>query len=125
MSRYPNPEELVEKVKYLKEQHDQYETKVNLCEEEVIEQRETLDRQKDKKRNLESVMDGLDKERKQYQLDEKLEPSDSYTSEEKNEYVARFTAVQKDYADKDQAKNFREENLSDKKRTFKIRKTNQ
>ena len=70
-------------------------------------------------------MDGLDKERKQYQLDEKLEPSDSYTSEEKNEYVARFTAVQKDYADKDQAKNFREENLSDKKRTFKIRKTNQ
>ncbi|HDR8350024.1 TPA: hypothetical protein QC261_005834, partial [Bacillus cereus] len=112
---YPNPEELVGKVKYLKDQHDQYKTKVNLCEEEVIEQREALDRQKDKKRNIQSVMDGLDKERKHHQLDEKLEPSDSYTSEEKNVYVARFTAVQKEYADKDQAKNLLEENLLDKK----------
>ncbi|OTY87440.1 hypothetical protein BK754_25280 [Bacillus thuringiensis serovar subtoxicus] len=115
MDLYPNPEELVEKVKYLKDQHDQYETKVNLCEEEVIELRETLDRQKDKKRNVESVIDGLDKERKHHQLDKSLEPSDSYTSEEKNEYVACFTAVQKDYADKDQSKNFLEGNLSDKK----------
>ncbi|MFJ8420464.1 hypothetical protein ACIQ7P_16815 [Bacillus wiedmannii] len=114
MDLYPNPEELVEKVKYLKDQHDQYGTKVNLCEDEVTELRETLDRQKDKKRNVESVMDGLDKERKHHQLDEKFEPSDSYTSEEKNEYVARFTAVQKKYAEKDQKKNLLEENLSDK-----------
>ncbi|PDY15111.1 hypothetical protein [Bacillus cereus] len=114
MDLYPKPEELVEKVKYLKEQYDQYGTKVNLCEEEVIEQRETLDRQKDKKRNIQSVMDGLDKERKHHQLDKTLEPSDSYTNEEKNEYVARFIAVQKEYADKDQTKNLLEENLSDK-----------
>ncbi|XBO88659.1 hypothetical protein AAGG43_24050 [Bacillus paranthracis] len=60
-------------------------------------------------------MDGLDKERKHHQLDEKLEPSDSYTSEEKNEYVACFIAVQKDYADKDQAKNLLERNLLDQK----------
>ena len=114
MELYPNPEELVEKAKHLKDQHGQCETKINLCEEELIQLRDTLDRQKDKRRNIESVMSGLDKERKQHQLDENLEPSDGYTSEEKDEYVARFNAVQKEYANKDQAKNLLEQNLLDK-----------
>ncbi|MCM3105138.1 hypothetical protein ABEW72_02355 [Bacillus velezensis] len=114
MELYPNPEELVEKAKNLKDQHDQCETKINLCEEELIQLRDTLDRQKDKKRNIESVMSGFVKERKQHQLNENLEPSDCYTSEEKDEYVARFNAVQQEYSNKDQAKSLLEQNHLDK-----------
>ncbi|PLR79999.1 hypothetical protein CVD25_19760 [Bacillus canaveralius] len=114
MELYPNPEALVEKVQHLKEQHDQCETKINLCEEELIQLRGKLDKQKDKKRDIDSVMSGLDKERKQYQLDKHLEPSDSYTNGEKDEYIARFNAAQKEYANKEQAKNLLEQTLFDK-----------
>ncbi|MGM0860677.1 MAG: hypothetical protein ACQEWH_08145 [Bacillota bacterium] len=115
MERYPNPETLVEKVQHLEEQHDQYEIKINLCEEELIHLRCKWDKQKDKKRDIDSVMSGLDKERKQYQLDRHLEPSDSYTTEDKDKYLARFNAAQKEYANKEQAKDYLEQNLFDKK----------
>jgi hypothetical protein len=114
VSRFPNREHILKRPQDLKLSYEQMETKIILCDDELIELRRISDKEKKQVQSIFSVLADLNKEKERYALDAHVTPQDSYAEEDKQSFIVRFEAAQKKYEDEEMGKVRLEEILSDK-----------
>jgi hypothetical protein len=99
VSRFPNPDDILSRPRDLKLSYEQMETKIGICDDELIELRRVSDEEKNLVRSIQSVLENLIKEKNRYGLDVEVTPQDYYSEEEKHSFIVRFEAAQKKYED--------------------------